>query len=50
MHAPPAPRPRSTEFAREPGARYVAGGTNILDLMKIAVETPPLLVDINALP
>ena len=36
--------------AREPGARYIAGGTNILDLMKIAVETPPLLVDINALP
>lgn len=39
-----------SEVAREPGARYLAGGTNILDLMKIAVETPPLLVDINALP
>jgi xanthine dehydrogenase YagS FAD-binding subunit len=38
------------EVAREPGARYVAGGTNILDLVKIAVEAPPLLVDINALP
>jgi xanthine dehydrogenase YagS FAD-binding subunit len=34
---------------REPGARFVAGGTNILDLMKIDVERPPLLVDINAL-
>jgi xanthine dehydrogenase YagS FAD-binding subunit len=38
------------DVAREQGARYIAGGTNILDLMKIAVETPPLLVDINALP
>ncbi len=26
------------EIAREPGARYVAGGTNILDLMKIDVD------------
>lgn len=31
-------------------ARYVAGGTNILDLMKVAVETPASLVDINGLP
>jgi xanthine dehydrogenase YagS FAD-binding subunit len=33
-----------------PNIRYIAGGTNILDLMKIAVETPEVLVDINALP
>ena len=39
-----------TEFSRERGARYLAGGTNILDLMKIGVEAPPLLIDINALP
>jgi len=32
------------------GAKYLAGGTNILDLMKDAVEAPRLLVDINALP
>ena len=31
-------------------ARFVAGGTNILDLMKIHVEAPSLLVDINRLP
>jgi xanthine dehydrogenase YagS FAD-binding subunit len=30
-----------------PGARFIAGGTNILDLMKDAVENPPMLVDIN---
>jgi xanthine dehydrogenase YagS FAD-binding subunit len=33
----------------EQRGRFVAGGTNILDLMKIYVEQPPLLVDINAL-
>lgn len=32
------------------GARYVAGGTNLLDLMKLHVETPGRLIDINALP
>jgi xanthine dehydrogenase YagS FAD-binding subunit len=37
-------------IAQNPEARFVAGGTNILDLMKDAVETPPMLVDINALP
>jgi len=36
--------------ANDPGARYLAGGTNILDLMKETVETPEVLVDINALP
>jgi xanthine dehydrogenase YagS FAD-binding subunit len=35
--------------ARTPGARYVAGGTNILDLMKDDVERPALLVDINGI-
>lgn len=39
-----------TEFANERGARYIAGGTTILDLMKIAVERPPMLIDINGLP
>ena len=31
------------------GARYVAGGTNLVDLMKYDVEQPTALVDINAL-
>ncbi len=31
-------------------ARFIAGGTNLLDLMKIEVETPDTLVDINHLP
>jgi xanthine dehydrogenase YagS FAD-binding subunit len=33
-----------------PGARFVAGGTNLLDLMKLEIETPSQLVDISRLP
>jgi xanthine dehydrogenase YagS FAD-binding subunit len=35
--------------ARTPGARFIAGGTNLLDLMKLEIETPAHLVDVNAL-
>ena len=31
------------------GAHYLAGGTNLVDLMKLEVETPTLLVDIRGL-
>lgn len=30
--------------------RFIAGGTNLLDLMKLEVETPDRLIDINRLP
>jgi xanthine dehydrogenase YagS FAD-binding subunit len=33
----------------DPRARYVAGGTTLIDLMKLDVETPPRVVDINTL-
>ncbi|MEU4257901.1 xanthine dehydrogenase family protein subunit M [Streptomyces fradiae] len=36
--------------AGRPGARYLAGGTNLVDLMKLGVETPDTLVDITRLP
>jgi len=36
--------------AIKPGAKIIAGGTNLLDLMKLQVETPSQLVDINRLP
>jgi len=36
--------------AADPRAKYVAGGTNVVDLMKEYVEQPSLLVDITALP
>ena len=32
------------------GGRFIAGGTNLLDLMKLQVETPDKLVDITRLP
>lgn len=34
----------------QPGGKFVAGGTTLIDLMKLNVETPRLLVDINHLP
>ena len=30
-----------------PDAKFIAGGTNLLDLMKLQVETPETLIDIN---
>ncbi|RYY06059.1 MAG: xanthine dehydrogenase family protein subunit M, partial [Alphaproteobacteria bacterium] len=35
--------------ASHPGARFLAGGTNLLDLMKLEVETPTHLVDVQDL-
>ena len=35
--------------ARTPGARFIAGGTNLLDLMKLEIETPQHLIDVNGL-
>ena len=35
--------------AAKPGARLIAGGTNLLDLMKLQVEMPIHLIDINRL-
>jgi len=41
---------QAAEAASKPGARIIAGGTNLLDLMKLQVETPSALIDINHLP
>ena len=35
--------------ARTPGAKFIAGGTNLLDLMKLEIETPSHLIDVNGL-
>ncbi|MGZ8291394.1 MAG: FAD binding domain-containing protein [Telluria sp.] len=35
--------------ARMPGAKFIAGGTNLLDLMKLEIETPVHLIDVNGL-
>ena len=39
----------ATRDGAVPGARFIAGGTNLLDLMKLQVETPETLVDISRL-
>jgi xanthine dehydrogenase YagS FAD-binding subunit len=33
-----------------PGAKFISGGTNLLDLMKLGIEQPSHLVDISRLP
>lgn len=38
-----------TELAKNPAAKIVAGGTNLIDLMKYGVMAPDKLVDINKL-
>jgi len=42
-------RDAAAKVARTPGAKFIAGGTNLLDLMKIQVETPAHLIDVNGL-
>ena len=35
--------------AAQPGTKFIAGGTNLLDLMKLQIETPSHLVDVQDL-
>ena len=35
--------------AQTPGTKFIAGGTNLLDLMKNEIETPVHLIDVNGL-
>lgn len=44
-----SPAAAAAAAARTPGARFIAGGTNLLDLMKLEIETPAHLVDVNGL-
>jgi xanthine dehydrogenase YagS FAD-binding subunit len=43
------PAEAAAAVARDPTARFIAGGTNLLDLMKLEIETPRRLVDVNGL-
>jgi xanthine dehydrogenase YagS FAD-binding subunit len=38
------------QIAGEPNAKFVAGGTNLIDLMKMDVERPTKVIDITRLP
>lgn len=42
-----SPAEAAAAMARHPGAKFVAGGTNLLDLMKLEIETPTHLIDVN---
>lgn len=44
-----SPAEAAAAAARHPGAKFVAGGTNLLDLMKLEIETPSHLIDVNGL-
>ena len=44
-----SPAEAAAAAARTPGARFIAGGTNLLDLMKLEIETPAHLIDVNGL-
>jgi len=44
-----SPAQAAAAAARVDGAKFIAGGTNLLDLMKLQIETPNHLIDVNAL-
>jgi xanthine dehydrogenase YagS FAD-binding subunit len=44
-----SPAEAAAAVARMPGAKFLGGGTNLLDLMKLEIETPTHLVDVQDL-
>jgi len=44
-----SPADAAAAVVRKPGAKFIAGGTNLLDLMKLEIETPEHLIDVNGL-
>lgn len=44
-----SPAEAAKAAARTPGAKFIAGGTNLLDLMKLDIESPAHLIDVNRL-
>jgi len=49
-YAKPVTPGDAVKLAQEKGARFIAGGTNLLDLMKLEIERPSHLIDITGLP
>src|SRR4051794_39331529 len=43
------PAEAAAAAARLDGAKFIAGGTNLLDLMKLEIEAPTHLIDVNGL-
>jgi xanthine dehydrogenase YagS FAD-binding subunit len=44
-----SPAEATAAAGRVQGAKFIAGGTNLLDLMKLEIETPMHLIDVNGL-
>lgn len=44
-----SPAEAATKMAGRADAKFIAGGTNLLDLMKLEIETPAHLIDVNGL-
>lgn len=44
-----SPAQAAAAIAARPGAKFIAGGTNLLDLMKLQIEAPAHLVDVNGI-
>jgi xanthine dehydrogenase YagS FAD-binding subunit len=44
-----SPTQAATAAALNPGSKFIAGGTNLLDLMKLQIEAPTHLIDVNGL-
>jgi xanthine dehydrogenase YagS FAD-binding subunit len=44
-----SPAEAAAASGRVPSAKFIAGGTNLLDLMKLEIETPTHLIDVNGL-
>lgn len=43
------PAGAASSTLQHPGAKFIAGGTNLLDLMKLEIEQPSHLIDVNGL-
>lgn len=43
------PAEAAASALQHPNAKFIAGGTNLLDLMKLEIETPAHLIDVNGL-
>ena len=50
MHTFTYEKPLSIDKAAASGGCFIGGGTTLVDLMKLGVETPPALVDVTGLP
>jgi xanthine dehydrogenase YagS FAD-binding subunit len=50
MHNFTYEQPSTLDEAAGLNGRFIAGGTTLVDLMKLGVEQPPALVDVTALP